>query len=121
MPHLRIETNLPKSKVPADFTQRTCAVVAKALGKPVNYCVVTIVPDTIMSMGGTTDPCAQTTLMSIGKLGKEQNKSHSEVLFDHINKELGIPPDRMYITYKDAAATDVGFNGTTFHYIFGGS
>lgn len=47
-----------------------------------------------MSMGGTTDPCAQATLMSIGMLGKEQNKSHSAVLFDHINKELGISKDR---------------------------
>lgn len=36
MPHLRIETNLPKSKVPADFTKSTCSVVAKTLGKPLN-------------------------------------------------------------------------------------
>lgn len=36
MPHLRIETNVSKDKVPDDFPQKTCAVLAKAIGKPVN-------------------------------------------------------------------------------------
>lgn len=34
MPHLRIETNVPKSKVPEDFVVKAAAVVAKTLGKP---------------------------------------------------------------------------------------
>lgn len=54
----------------------------------------TIVPDVDMSMGGTDDPCAQATLMSIGVLGKEKNKSLSAVISDHVNKQIGVPGDR---------------------------
>lgn len=50
-----------------------------------------------MSMGGNNAPCAQATLMSIGQLGKEKNNSHSAILFEHINKELGISPDRLVL------------------------
>ena len=34
MPHFRIETNLPKSKIPQDFVSKAIPVLAKALGKP---------------------------------------------------------------------------------------
>merc|ERR1712042_300033 len=64
-------------------------------------------------------PCAQATLMSIGKLGLGENKKHSAVLFPLINKLLGVPDDRVYISYISAQSQDVGFKGTTFHSIFG--
>jgi phenylpyruvate tautomerase len=47
-----------------------------------------------MVWGGTTEPCGTATLMSIGKLGVEENKKHAAVLFDHIEKNLGIPRNR---------------------------
>lgn len=47
-----------------------------------------------MSWGGTNDPAAQATLLSIGALGVDANKKHSKALFAIINKELGIPNDR---------------------------
>lgn len=47
-----------------------------------------------MSWGGTNEPAAQATLMSIGALGVDANKKHSKALFDIVNKELGIPQDR---------------------------
>jgi len=58
--------------------------------------------------------------MSIGKLGVEENKKHAAVLHDHIEKNLGIPRNRLYITFIDEDAANVGYNGTTFHEIFGG-
>jgi phenylpyruvate tautomerase len=42
----------------------------------------------------STEPCGTATLLSIGKLGVEENKKHAAVLFDHIEKNLGIPRDR---------------------------
>jgi hypothetical protein len=41
MPHFRLETNIPKSKVTVDFLKQTTALMAKALGKPesVSYAV----------------------------------------------------------------------------------
>ncbi|XP_047520582.1 macrophage migration inhibitory factor-like [Pieris napi] len=119
MPHFRIETNVPKSKIPHDFVTKTVPVLAKALGKPESYCVVTVIPDLLMSFGGTTEPCAIANLMSIGALGVEQNKKHSKVLFELVEKELGVSHDRMYITFQDEPTGNVGFKGTTFHSIFG--
>ncbi|KAK7871742.1 hypothetical protein R5R35_014015 [Gryllus longicercus] len=120
MPHFRLETNVPKSKIPSGFLKETCKVVAKTLGKPESYCVTTVVPDAIMSWSGTDEPCGIATLMSIGQLGTEQNKKHAKVLHDHVEKSLGIPNSRLYIHFIDASAADVGYQATTFHEIFGG-
>lgn len=48
-----------------------------------------------MSWGGGNEPAGQATLLSIGALGVEQNKKHSKALFDIIDKELGIPQDKL--------------------------
>uniref|UniRef100_A0A1Y1LXG6 L-dopachrome isomerase n=1 Tax=Photinus pyralis TaxID=7054 RepID=A0A1Y1LXG6_PHOPY len=119
MPHFRLETNVPQSKIPADLPQKLCKVLSISLGKPLNYCVATVVGDVNMSWGGTSAPAAQATLMSIGALGINENKKHSECIFELVNKELNIPLDRMYITFTNASTGDVGYNGTTFHDIFG--
>ena len=58
------------------------------------YCVVSIIPDVMMSFGGTEEPCAIGNLMSIGALGVEQNKKHSKILFELVEKELGVKNDR---------------------------
>ncbi|KAF9815767.1 hypothetical protein SFRURICE_009284 [Spodoptera frugiperda] len=108
MPHFRIETNVPRSQIPATFVQKAVPVLAKALGKPEQYCVVSIIPDVQMSFGGSTEPCAIANLMSIGALGVEQNKKHAKVLFELVEQELG-----------DEPTGNVGFKGTTFHAIFG--
>jgi phenylpyruvate tautomerase len=53
--------------------------------------------------------------MSIGKLGIEENKKHAALLYDYIEKNLGIPRNRLYITFTGEDAANVGYNGTTFH------
>lgn len=52
-----------------------------------------------MSWGGSQEPAAQATVMSIGALGVEENKKHSRAIFDCISKAIGVPVDR-YIIYK---------------------
>jgi hypothetical protein len=44
MPHLRLETNIPKSKITEDFLKQTTALMAKTLGKPesVSYAFKTL-------------------------------------------------------------------------------
>lgn len=51
-------------------------------------------PDQLMVWGGNDKPCGTATLMSIGCLGVEQNKKHAAVLYQILDKELGIPKDR---------------------------
>ncbi|KAG6442987.1 hypothetical protein O3G_MSEX002681 [Manduca sexta] len=94
MPHFRIETYVPKSQIPPDFVTKAVPILAKALGKPEPYCVVSVIPDVPMSFGGTTEPCAIANLMSIGALGVEQNKKHAKVLFNLVEQELGVKSDR---------------------------
>ncbi|CAG9559262.1 unnamed protein product [Danaus chrysippus] len=119
MPHLRIETNVSKSKIPEDFVTKAIPILANSLGKPAQFCVVSIIPDVQMCFGGSNAPCATASLMSIGALGLNENKKHSKVLFELIEKELGVPKDRMYITYQNEPSSNVGFKGTTFHDIIG--
>ncbi|RZC37681.1 uncharacterized protein BDFB_004462 [Asbolus verrucosus] len=115
----KLETNVPQDKIPPNLPQKLCEVVSKSLGKPIGYCVATVIGGVNMSFGGTDAPAAQATLMSIGALGVDQNKKHSKALYEVVSKELGVPRDRMYIHFINAASSDVGFNGSTFHDILG--
>lgn len=47
-----------------------------------------------MAFGGSTNPCAIATLMSIGALGVKENKNHSAAIFKLVSEVLGIPNDR---------------------------
>lgn len=47
-----------------------------------------------MAFGGTKEPCAIASLMSIGQLGVEENKKHAAAIFQLVKDTLGIPNDR---------------------------
>ena len=89
-----------------------------------------------MSFGGSTDPCASITITSVGKLGVEENKAISKVIYDLLDTKLGIPDNRYYrhhcctlimlpcnclhrayITFFDKPKSEVGFMHTTLHEI----
>lgn len=114
MPTLVIYTNVAKDKIPADFLTKATDVLAKQLGKPQKYITICLVPDTMMSHGGSTDPCAAVSVTSIGKLGPDVNKDHSSVIGNFISETLGIAKDRFYIKFEDVAPSNVGYNGSTF-------
>lgn len=49
----------------------------------------------IMAIGGSTSPCAQLVVSSIGVVGNaENNKQHSSKFFEFLTKELGLGADR---------------------------
>jgi phenylpyruvate tautomerase len=114
MPVLTINTNLTRDKIPEDFCSKMTLVLADVLSKPVGYCVIHVVPDQMITWAGTNEPCAYITCLSIGRLGVEENKKHSKVIMGELNK-LGIESTRMYISFVDPKAEDVGYNNTTFH------
>ena len=53
-----------------------------------------VVPDAMMAFSGTTEPCALLNVMSIGKLGAEENKVISAAIFKLIKEKLGIEGTR---------------------------
>eukprot|EP00061_Rhincodon_typus_P011847 g37167.t1 len=52
----------------------------------------------LMAIGGSTAPCAQLVVSSIGVVGTaEQNKQHSAKFFEFLTQELGLAPDRNWM------------------------
>ncbi|NXN39514.1 MIF factor, partial [Rhinoptilus africanus] len=78
------------------------------------YLAIQVSPDQLMSFGGSTDPCAMCFLYSIGKTGEQENKVYSKLLCDLLNKQLKIPSDRIYVSFFEISAGNVGWNSTTF-------
>uniref|UniRef100_A0A8B9ZTR6 Macrophage migration inhibitory factor n=1 Tax=Anas zonorhyncha TaxID=75864 RepID=A0A8B9ZTR6_9AVES len=81
---------------------------------PNMYLAIQISPDQVMSFGGSTAPCAMCFLYSIGKIGEQENKVYSKLLCDLLNKQLKIPSDRIYVSFFEISAANVGWNNTTF-------
>uniref|UniRef100_A0A8C0E8Q1 Macrophage migration inhibitory factor n=1 Tax=Bubo bubo TaxID=30461 RepID=A0A8C0E8Q1_BUBBB len=100
---------LPQTRWPG----RHRPLLRAAPGYP-GYIAVHIIPDQMMSFGGSTDPCALCSLYSIGKIGGQQNKTYTKLLCDLISKHLHVSADRVYINYFDMNAANVGWNGSTF-------
>ncbi|KAA0192924.1 hypothetical protein HAZT_HAZT007716 [Hyalella azteca] len=119
MPELVIHTSVSRNKITPTVLTSLSKTLAGTICKPEQYCTVRVVPDQLMVFGGKADACAQATLMSIGHLGVEENKAHAAVIFEAVEKLLGVPQDRMYLTFVDKASSDVGYKGTTFHTIMG--
>ena len=120
MPTLRIETNVKSDDITSidDFLAELSEAATNTLGKPQEYISITVVPSVAMMMG--KDPqvrTAQAVLTCMGKLGVEENKKHSSVLYPIIKKHLGVEGNMCYIIFNNVQAGDVGFKGTTFHEI----
>lgn len=67
-----------------------------------------------MSYAGTQEPCAYAEIISIGALGGAKNKTISAAVSKVVADHIGVPADRFYIKFSDVAASDFGYNGSTF-------
>ncbi|NXL20398.1 MIF factor, partial [Setophaga kirtlandii] len=114
MPKFIVNTNISKDKIPESFAGELTQHLSKALGKPAQYLAIQISPGQVMSFGGSTDPCAMCFLYSIGKIGEQENRVYSKLLCELMSKQLKIPSDRIYISFFDLSAANVGWNNTTF-------
>ncbi|KAJ3587664.1 hypothetical protein NHX12_011261 [Muraenolepis orangiensis] len=113
MPMFTVHTNVARSAVPAAFVSEATVELAKALRKPEQYVAVRVNPDQMMVFGGTDDPCALCSLGSIGGIDGLQEK-HTKLLSELLKKHLGIPSDRVYISFENLKAANVGWNNSTF-------
>ncbi|KAM4051481.1 macrophage migration inhibitory factor-like [Anomaloglossus baeobatrachus] len=114
MPTFELFTNVARDAIPENLLCSLTEKLAKATGKPADYIAVHILPDQMMSFGGTTEPCALCNLKSIGKIGGPQNKQYTTLLSDILTKELHVPPNRVYINFVDLSPNNVGWNRSTF-------
>jgi len=114
MPYFSIDTN---REMDPESTQallkKASAFMAGLLGKPESFVMVSIKPGVPLAFAGSSDPAAFARLKSIG-LPKERCRSFSEKLCAFIERELGVPKDRVFIDFKDLERSLFGWNGKTF-------
>jgi len=112
MPYLKIQTNKEiDDKGP--LMKEMTGLLVELLGKPEKYIMIAVEPFTEMSFGGTDEPTAFVELKSIG-LPSDVTSELSEAICKLINRQLAIPPDRIYIEFIDAPRNMFGWNGDTF-------
>jgi len=114
MPYLKIQTNLPLSKqAERNILKDALLLVGQELGKPEEFVMIAVQPDTPMLFAGTDDPVAFLELKSIG-LPAQKTKQLSQTLCALINSHLGIRPERVYVKFIDVRRGMWGWKGDTF-------
>ncbi len=114
MPYLRIQTNRPvAAAVKTSLAMHASELVARELGKPESYVMVTFAPEQTMLFGGNDTPCAYLELKSIG-LPATRTENLSSALCHLVDETLKIPPNRIYIEFSDVDASHWGWDSTTF-------
>ncbi|XP_003803345.1 D-dopachrome decarboxylase [Otolemur garnettii] len=118
MPFVELDTNLPSDRVPAGLEKRLCAATAAILGKPEDRVNVTVRPGLSMALSGSTEPCAQLFVSSIGVVGTaEDNRGHSARLFEFLTKELSLGQDRIIIRFFPLEPWQIGKKGTVMTFL----
>jgi phenylpyruvate tautomerase PptA (4-oxalocrotonate tautomerase family) len=114
MPYLKIETNqrLDASAAQA-LLKKTSAFTAVLLGKPEKWIMVSLSHSVLVMFDGSTEAAAYVELKSIS-LNQEACAALSKSLCDFLNKELGVPQERVYIEFWSINGKMFGWNGGTF-------
>ncbi|GIQ88910.1 macrophage migration inhibitory factor [Kipferlia bialata] len=83
--------------------------------KSAAYCMAVVKTGLVIAMsGGSKQPCCYVDFKSIGCIDRMRNQKTSQLFCALINKTLGVPPTSIYITFRDVAREDWGFNMGTF-------
>ncbi|XP_056408294.1 D-dopachrome decarboxylase-B-like [Hyla sarda] len=118
MPFLDFDTNLPQQSIPDDFTEKLCSTAASILGKPKDRVNATVRSGLSMMISGSSAPCAQLIISSIGVVGTaEQNKEHSAKFFEFLTKELNLGQDRIILRFHPLEPWQIGKNGTVMTFL----
>lgn len=114
MPYLKLNTNISinEDQTP-QLLRQLSQLIASETGKPERYVMAEVAEKKPMIFAGAADPLAFLECKSIGLSGR-QAKSLSSSLCQLLNKQLGIPPDRVYIEFSSCPAEYWGWNGSTF-------
>jgi phenylpyruvate tautomerase PptA (4-oxalocrotonate tautomerase family) len=106
--------NLKCSKpVPDELLEELSAAVAETIGKPEKY-VMVAAENAEFLMSGEKGDAAYAEVRSIGGLGRVVNHELTIKICVLLNDHLGIPSDRIYVTFQSVEADHWGWNQTTF-------
>ena len=111
MPYCSVQTNA-KVNEKSSLIKKLSSLVAKELGKPERYVMVSL-EEKKMLFGGSEDLCAFVDLRSIG-LPESETKRLSKAIGDFLGEYLKIKADRIYVNFVNVKGSMWGWNGTTF-------
>lgn len=114
MPLLTLRTSIPVADDAIDeLLLELSAAVAQTLGKPERYVMVTLNSGPA-AMAGSLAPSALATVSSIGALGSGPNGRLASRLTSILTERLGLPGERVYVTFTDVPASHWACDGATF-------
>jgi phenylpyruvate tautomerase PptA (4-oxalocrotonate tautomerase family) len=114
MPYFSIETNQNiEETARQDLLKKTSAFISELLGKPEQYVMTVLKPDTAMEFAGSDQPTAFVRLKSIG-LPHDRCGDLSRQICDFLEQHLGVAKDRVFIDFKDLERHLFGWSGKTF-------
>lgn len=88
--------------------------VAGLLGKPEQYVMTCLMPQTRMTFSGTPEPACYVELKSIGKMSPQTTQKLSAEICQRVEAALGVSGQRTYVEFANAEGYLWGWNGSTF-------
>ena len=110
MPLLNISTNT-KIKNEQILLAKSSDFISSLTGKPINFIMVKLTHSLSMNFAGTDEPCAFIEIKSIGSLLPSKM---SKPICEFFSNELGIPTERIYISFQDVDSKNWAWNSKTF-------
>ncbi len=111
MPFINIKTN---KTIPAE--QSLKAKLGQAItaipGKSESWLMLAFEPETKMYFKGSDEGCAMVQISIYGSCSAAAKQDMTGRVTDILEDELGISPDRIYVSYTDVP--DWGWNGSNF-------
>ena len=89
-------------------------IAAEGTGKPEQYVMACIQDNVAIAMSGAPGPAALVTVKAIGGLSKSVNNALAAKISQLLQKELSIPPNRVYVTFEELQPTNWAWDGKTF-------
>lgn len=116
MPLIQLDTScdLSDSDKKEGLARTLSKLAAEGIGKPEQYVMACVHDKVAIIMAGDAGPAALVTVKSIGGLGKSVNQVLAVHVSEVLQKELAIPPDRVYLTFEELTAINWAWNGKTF-------
>ena len=111
MPLINLRTNISDVQAPDALLKKLSAALATATGKPESYVMTLLESGVPMTFAGSEEACAYVEIKSIGSLTPP---AMSDQFCELVKSSLGIPKNRIYISFDDVNASDWGWNGCTF-------
>jgi phenylpyruvate tautomerase len=114
MPLIRVHTSAAAPANAGPLLQELSHQLASLLGKPERYVMTSLQAGLAMTFGGDPAPACYVEVKSIGALDAARIARLCSVLCDLLHSQLGVPPDRTYISFEDVAPQLWGWDGRSF-------